>query len=347
MRSCRRCGAPVADRLLKCPACGAELNPVVSVGRKMSAILACAFFYSVFILLQSVCQLSAAALLRFLLDSRALSPEILYLLASNASCAAGIFCCIIIIALYAVYLFCFVKKKRPAAPRATFKKFKGSAAPVALISGIALNYAVTLLISVLPIPESVTDRYNELYSYLGNGSIALELLSVVVLAPVVEEVVFRGLCFGSLRKGFSPVPAAVLSAVLFGAAHGNTLSFVFTSVIGFILALSLERSGSILVPILIHVGFNGGSYLLELSPVVQTWQYVAVLLAASLLLTAVSLALLFGVLNDGRGKKIPAADGAPHYDASEYFPDAPYEKTETEESENGEDGSFYDAPRDE
>ncbi|HEY8638924.1 MAG TPA: CPBP family glutamic-type intramembrane protease [Solirubrobacterales bacterium] len=80
---------------------------------------------------------------------------------------------------------------------------------------------------------------------------------IVVVAPIAEEIFFRGMLFGGLRKRLSTFPAAAISALVFGALHGTTGITAVPPLIvfGFMLALLYERTGS-LVPGMIAHAFN-------------------------------------------------------------------------------------------
>lgn len=80
----------------------------------------------------------------------------------------------------------------------------------------------------------------------------LGILSYGILAPLGEEVVFRGVIYGQLRK-FGNVPLAVLlSGLIFGLFHGNLVQFVYAAVIGILLAIVYELYGTILAPMIFH-----------------------------------------------------------------------------------------------
>lgn len=81
----------------------------------------------------------------------------------------------------------------------------------------------------------------------------------VLIAPVLEETLFRGLLFGWLRTELPVVPAAVLSGVVFGLFHlgGTSLPFTFPlMVVGCILALIYHYSGSLFVSGATHAVYN-------------------------------------------------------------------------------------------
>ena len=84
-----------------------------------------------------------------------------------------------------------------------------------------------------------------------------------ILAPVVEEVFFRGLLFGTLRRHMGVVRAVVLSSVLFALAHTTSypleslpLPFVF----GVIACVLYQRTGSLLPGIVLHSLINASAF---------------------------------------------------------------------------------------
>lgn len=90
------------------------------------------------------------------------------------------------------------------------------------------------------------------------------VVAVVVVAPVAEELFFRGLLYGWLRARL-PVPAAVaIAAVLFSVAHFQLGLLLPLAVVGAGLCLLYERSRSLWVPAAAHAALNAGSLLLAL-----------------------------------------------------------------------------------
>ena len=87
----------------------------------------------------------------------------------------------------------------------------------------------------------------------------VSFLFIAVVAPVGEEVVFRGVVYrGYLRSG-TLLQAAVFSALLFALGHLNFNQAAYAFVIGIILVLLVEATGSIWASIIYHVVFNGYS----------------------------------------------------------------------------------------
>lgn len=83
------------------------------------------------------------------------------------------------------------------------------------------------------------------------------ILDRVVLTPVLEEIVFRGLLFATLRRRFETGVAAVLSAAIFAIAHGyGALGFAAVFWSGLLWAFAYERTGSLLPSMMAHAADN-------------------------------------------------------------------------------------------
>jgi membrane protease YdiL (CAAX protease family) len=81
------------------------------------------------------------------------------------------------------------------------------------------------------------------------------LILAVVFAPVTEEVLFRRLIFGTMRRSVGFVPAALLSATMFTLVH-HPISMLPVFVIGLATAWIYERTGRLAAPIFVHVVYN-------------------------------------------------------------------------------------------
>ena len=83
-------------------------------------------------------------------------------------------------------------------------------------------------------------------------SIAMTAATLVLLAPVVEETIFRGLLFGSLVRPLGVFFAALTSALLFGLVHGDPVLFPTLAALGFINALAYASTENLAVPVILH-----------------------------------------------------------------------------------------------
>jgi hypothetical protein len=106
----------------------------------------------------------------------------------------------------------------------------------------------------------------------GTAEVAIErvdpwliVLAIVVLAPIAEEIFFRGIVFNAWRREGGAVYAYVGSAALFAIIHLSLVSLLPIFFLGLVLAWVYERSGyNILAPMALHATVNGISVALAL-----------------------------------------------------------------------------------
>ena len=120
-----------------------------------------------------------------------------------------------------------------------------------------------LLIAVLPAGTiCLSALLNILSGQLSSGSgtdpVSIPLAAAVygILSPFTEELVFRGIMYHRLRRGFSPLEASLISALLFGLAHGIAAQGVYAAVMGIVFAMSFELTRRFEVPFLLHCTCN-------------------------------------------------------------------------------------------
>jgi membrane protease YdiL (CAAX protease family) len=95
-----------------------------------------------------------------------------------------------------------------------------------------------------------------------NRNSAMLLLAMAVLvAPLVEETVFRGYLYPLFAKTFGILPGILLTGVLFGLMHGAQLGWTWGFVsllifVGVIFTFARARTGTVLASYLLHLGYN-------------------------------------------------------------------------------------------
>ncbi|MCX4241543.1 CPBP family intramembrane glutamic endopeptidase [Paraliomyxa miuraensis] len=104
--------------------------------------------------------------------------------------------------------------------------------------------------SVLEITEGVVARGFDLQA-------SMLVLAALVLAPIAEEWLFRGLLFRRVTAVSGRGLAYAVSALGFAAIHGNPAGFVVYLWLGLVFAAVLERSGRLWTAVLVHMGNNG------------------------------------------------------------------------------------------
>lgn len=121
---------------------------------------------------------------------------------------------------------------------------------IVLVTGMGLwtNY----LNELADLPNNFQEMFDKMMHH------PLGIVSIVILAPLVEELLFRGSIQGHLlRKWKNPVWAILFSSLIFGAVHGNPVQIPFAFVLGTALGWMYYRTGSLLPSILMHFVNNG------------------------------------------------------------------------------------------
>jgi membrane protease YdiL (CAAX protease family) len=112
-------------------------------------------------------------------------------------------------------------------------------------------------LTALGVTSHWADGFLEEFLWGSPATVAASTVDGVVWAPIFEELAFRGLLYPTLRLRLPPWPAALLSAALFGVAHGYGLQgFVAVTWSGMIWAMGYERTRSLLPAMLAHAASN-------------------------------------------------------------------------------------------
>ncbi len=121
---------------------------------------------------------------------------------------------------------------------------------------IGCNVLYSVLIQALNLPlHTNSDALLQQAKYAPISTLAL-VAGAVLVAPICEELFFRGFLFGGLLHRMNFWPAALLSAFLFALAHGDLGSFAVLFVFGVVLAYVRWHTGSIWPGIVIHAANN-------------------------------------------------------------------------------------------
>ena len=141
-------------------------------------------------------------------------------------------------------------------------------APIAfIVFFIASGFIMAVLQAIMPSIDWTQEQDVGFNNIISNLDFVLTFLSLVVIAPIAEEIIFRGWLYGKMRRKMSAVPAILIVSLLFGLVHGqwNVGVVVFTMSIA--MCLIRELTGTIWGGILVHMIKNGlAFYALYVNP---------------------------------------------------------------------------------
>jgi membrane protease YdiL (CAAX protease family) len=134
------------------------------------------------------------------------------------------------------------------------------------VAYVAVGIICQLLIDVAYAPfdiKHLNRPVTHLFGAAHGATFVLLIVMTMVLAPIMEEWIFRGVLFRAMSEGVARgsrktvTLAVVASAALFGAAHGEPVQFLGLFFLGVVLALLVWRTKRIIPSIITHMSFNG------------------------------------------------------------------------------------------
>ena len=134
--------------------------------------------------------------------------------------------------------------------RSSWRGFDPTMALWGLILLVAMTIAISPITNMLP--------YAERTSPTGGWT----LLTVCIIAPIFEELIFRGRLYSMLCHSSSALLSAMLTAILFGVVHGDLRVMISGFVAGLVFSYVYIQKSSIIAPILIHMFNNAIAYAL-------------------------------------------------------------------------------------
>lgn len=129
------------------------------------------------------------------------------------------------------------------------------------VSSLWLDFAYNHLRNV-PLISSEIEGFETMYEDIESGSYFWSLLSLGIIGPISEEILFRGVVFKLLERAVKkPAFAIIVSGVAFGVWHESIIQGVYTAVMGVVLGYVYYKTKDIRMSILIHVFNNVSSTL--------------------------------------------------------------------------------------
>lgn len=139
-------------------------------------------------------------------------------------------------------------------------------AVLGLLGGVLLQLvvvpAVYLPLVAAGVDLDVSGPAEDLFESLSPWGFTTITFGVVVMAPIAEELLFRGVLLGALAVRCSQRCAALASAALFAGTHFQLVQFPALFVVGAVFALLAFRSRGLGLPIMVHMGFNATTVVL-------------------------------------------------------------------------------------
>jgi membrane protease YdiL (CAAX protease family) len=140
---------------------------------------------------------------------------------------------------------------------------------VRIASALALGFGACIVLTVIvgmaaQLFPSAFSSYEKLMDTLDITASVFAVPYVMLVGPVAEELIFRGVILDRLKPAFSFWTANVIQAALFGIFHMNVIQGLYAFALGILLGMVVQVTGTIFASMIMHITFNSTSIGLSL-----------------------------------------------------------------------------------
>ena len=171
----------------------------------------------------------------------------------------------------------FAVRKKNILKEVECKKFAKEGILPIVVTALSTNVVLSMVIGYFPWPQGWMEAYMENSSII-DGSL-MSWLMAVVMAPVLEEIVFRGLVYTRLKKGMPAIAAAIVASLAFGLCHTGIIWVIYATALGLVMTWVFEKYQSLAASILFHFSFNLMGQILSMIP--ESMEFVVWILAVA------------------------------------------------------------------
>lgn len=229
------------------------------------AVVAGFFIVILFLFIQAVVSVIGTSVATVLImtkhDVSRMMPEELTNMVMESGCMSIIlFAAILVTAVVAgIWYKTGYVKKYTIENRQELKEKAGNAKTIAtlVLAGVGC-YGVAILLATLIsiISPAAMENFNNMMNTATDGNAIISFITVAVLAPVAEEILFRGIIFRKLLKTNTVTVAIAAQALLFAFYHFNIVQGIYVLPIALVLGYTAYRLNSVLPCMLIHAVNN-------------------------------------------------------------------------------------------
>ena len=193
------------------------------------------------------------------------------------------------------YYFMFCHKRQTGDWKQVLKP---SRAIGIIACGFFMQLSLTMLLSaILPLFPEILESYSDIMNTLGDETIFM-VLCVCILAPIGEELIFRGLTLRIMRKAFPWQVAVIIQAVLFGVYHMNLVQGIYATLLGLFMGYLAYRYNSVVPGILLHMTINSLSYVIEYFIPPAMGESILMMLVIGVCTLVISMGFIYRVTRD-------------------------------------------------
>ncbi len=123
--------------------------------------------------------------------------------------------------------------------------------------GISLNLSISALLALLPLPEALINDYSAgSEALLYTDSLAMSIVYIAFLAPICEELMFRGFMYHRMRTCFSARVSVIVVTIAFALPHIDPIWIIVAIANSLVFTMMRERYQNLLYSMILHCCYN-------------------------------------------------------------------------------------------
>jgi len=209
-------------------------------------------------LLTAVLPMFAAILVQYIV------VDVLYLINVEVTEELQYFYSVLGIMICGIVFFFWYRKEGKGSLRGSLKNiFRIKYLVLIILLGFGCQLFFSGLMSlIIPYLGKLYSDYSMVMEKIAAGNEVVVVLLTVLIAPITEELIFRGVTLHIANRYITFWGANILQACLFGIYHGDVIQGVYAAILGFLLGAVYYKFRTILAPILLHAIINSSAFLI-------------------------------------------------------------------------------------
>lgn len=179
---------------------------------------------------------------------------------------------VIVVVFLGIFMLVHVRKNFSSVIDLEYKAPTKKMAALSVVFGVFVGVTSNIFLDLIAnkLPTSWIEGNQESVSAFYGNNLILTLIATGICAPVLEELLFRGLIYNAIKKiiktltktqtkairYFTVITAAVITSYLFGIYHGNILQALYAGILSLFMVYVYEFSGSLVTAVIVHSMFN-------------------------------------------------------------------------------------------
>ena len=121
--------------------------------------------------------------------------------------------------------------------------------------GLSSGLFISFLVNAIPLPEYISIDLS-IIKDISILELIFRLFGTVILVPIVEEILFRGVLLDQISDKIPSVLAILISSIAFSFFHNDYVQMIYTFIMGMIFAITYLKVKNIFAPIIVHIIYN-------------------------------------------------------------------------------------------